>query len=152
MESGRGKGMDIESHNLEYLFMPFNVWKDVIIMHPIKIGYLKSLGFCCQVEVRLYMRWSLHYYKDDWPGLFSFPFIVFKYHKERLREKIKYLSAQYSWHGAWWLVPCWLRAAWIQISLEMLRLKVCTGNRWPIRDPAERGCFSGIHRASLACR
>lgn len=70
-----GEGVDIEFPNLELLLMSFNMWKDVIVTHLIKIKFPMSFSFDCQFELRLYMRWWVHYYKNYWLGLFFSPCI-----------------------------------------------------------------------------
>lgn len=49
MESA--EGVDTGSHNLECLFMSFNMWKDVIVTYIMKIKFPRSFNFCYQFEL-----------------------------------------------------------------------------------------------------
>lgn len=53
MGSGKTEGVDIEFHNLEHLYMSFNMWKDVI---AIKVKFPRSFNFYRQFEFRLRTR------------------------------------------------------------------------------------------------
>lgn len=99
MENGKGEGVAIKTHNLKCPFMSFNMLKEVIVIRIIKIKFLRRFDFCCQFESRC--TWDDHYYKDYWLGLFSSPFLIFKYiTRKRPRQKKKKKLCQHSIHEA----------------------------------------------------